>query len=116
MPGQTTYQYRPYTLRGQGGLVKPRGENRAPALPEAGAARGRISSGLRLENIASVLRQLLGIFMRCLAIGGRVSPPSPGEHMPLRLPDACSRTAWAGRPSGTTEAGPGELQPTGRAS
>jgi len=37
-------------------------------------------------------------FMRCLAIRRGVHHSTHGEHMPLRLPDAGSRTAWAVRP------------------
>jgi hypothetical protein len=111
MPSQATYQYRPYTLPGHGRLAKPGGEHRAPALAEAGAPRGRKTLGLLLESVASVLQELEGNFMRRLAIGRGVRPPSPGENMPLRLPDARFRTAWAGRPSATAEAGPDARSP-----
>ena len=51
-----------------------------------------------IEGAAYVLCQLENGFMRCLAIRRGVQHRAAGEHMPVRLPDAGSSTAWAMRP------------------
>jgi hypothetical protein len=51
-----------------------------------------------LVGAAYVLCQLENGFMRCLAIRRGAHHRAAGEHMPVRLPDAGSSTAWAMRP------------------
>lgn len=60
-----------------------------------------------LEGTAYLFYRLESNFMRCLAIRGGACARAPGEHMPVCLPDAASRTAWAGRCSVTDNANPG---------
>ena len=108
MHSQAMYRYRPLAAREDTKLAKADEINFTIAPPVARAPRGRGTLNRLLEGTAYLFYQLENNFMRCLAIRGGACARAPGEHMPVRLPDAGSRTAWAGRSSGTDDAVPGQ--------
>ena len=108
MHSQAMYRYRPLAAREDTKLAKADEIDFTIAPPVARAPRGRGTLNRLLEGTAYLFYRLENNFMRCLAIRGGACAPAPGEHMPVRLPDAGSRTAWAGRSSGTDDAVPGQ--------
>lgn len=73
---------------------------------------GRKPLTLLIEGAAYLLNQLENRVMRCLAIRRGVHHHTHGEHMPVRLPNAGSSTAWAMRPRGAAVGRSGQQRET----